>query len=109
MSVANGREFLNIPGPTNVPDAVLAAMQRPAIDIYSGDMLDLTHSLHADLPKIFRTTGRAYIYAANGHGGWEAALTNVLSRGDTVLALESGRFAIGWGCLLYTSPSPRDS
>ena len=97
MSVANGREFLSIPGPTNIPDAVVAAMQRPAIDIYSGDMLGLTHSLHEDLPKIFRTTGRAYIYAANGHGGWEAALSNVLSRGDTVLVLESGLFALGWG------------
>ena len=57
MSVANGREFLNIPGPTNVPDAVLAAMHRPAIDIYSGDMLGLTHSLFEDLPKVFRTAG----------------------------------------------------
>ena len=97
MSVANGREFLNIPGPTNVPDAVLAAMHRPAIDIYSGDMLGLTHSLHDDLPKVFRTAGRVYIYAANGHGGWEAALSNVLSRGETVLVLESGLFAAGWG------------
>jgi alanine-glyoxylate transaminase/serine-glyoxylate transaminase/serine-pyruvate transaminase len=97
MTVANGREFLSIPGPTNIPDAVVAAMQRPAIDIYSGEMLDLTRSLHEDLPKVFRTTGRTYIYAANGHGGWEAALCNVLSRGETVLVLESGLFAVGWG------------
>jgi alanine-glyoxylate transaminase/serine-glyoxylate transaminase/serine-pyruvate transaminase len=97
MSVANGREFLCIPGPTNIPDAVLTAMHRPAIDIYSGDMLEITRSLLEDLPKVFRTAGRAYIYAANGHGGWEAALSNVLSRGDTILALESGPFALGWG------------
>jgi alanine-glyoxylate transaminase / serine-glyoxylate transaminase / serine-pyruvate transaminase len=97
MTVANGREFLSIPGPTNVPDAVLAAMQRPAIDIYSGDMLEITRSLHADLSKVFRTDSRVYIYAANGHGGWEAALCNVLSRGETVLVLESGLFAVGWG------------
>ena len=97
MSVANGREFLNIPGPTNIPDAVLAAMHRPAIDIYSGEMLGITRSLHEDLPKVFRTAGRAYVYAANGHGGWEAALSNVLSRGETVLVLESGLFAAGWG------------
>ena len=97
MTVSRGREFLSIPGPTNIPDAVLAAMHRPAIDIYSGDMLGITETLLADLPKIFRTTGRAYIYAANGHGGWEAALTNVLSRGETVLVLESGLFALGWG------------
>ena len=97
MTVANGREFLSIPGPTNVPDAVLAAMQRPAIDIYSGEMIAITDSCLADLKALFQTTGRTYIYAANGHGGWEAALSNVLSRGDQVLALASGRFAIGWG------------
>src|SRR5262249_60281767 len=51
----------------------------------------------ADLRWIFRTKGRAYIYIANGHGAWEAALTNVLSRGDRILVLESGRFALGWG------------
>src|ERR671922_2110462 len=97
MTVARGREFLSIPGPTNIPDAVLAAMHRPAIDIYAGDMLAVTDSLLEDLPKIFRTAGRTYIYAANGHGGWEAAITNVLSRGETVLVLESGLFAVGWG------------
>jgi alanine-glyoxylate transaminase/serine-glyoxylate transaminase/serine-pyruvate transaminase len=97
MTVANGREFLAIPGPTNIPDAVLAAMHRPATDIYSGDMLGITRTLLEDLPKIFRTTGKTYIYAANGHGGWEAAITNVLSRGETILVLESGLFAVGWG------------
>ena len=97
MTVAKGREFLSIPGPTNVPDAVLAAMQRPAIDIYSGEMVGITDSCLADLRALFKTKGNAYIYAANGHGGWEAAFSNVLSRGDTVLVLESGRFAIGWG------------
>ncbi len=97
MSVASGREFLAIPGPTVIPDAVLAAMQRPAIDIYSGAAVELTDGLLADLKKVFRTQGRVYIYAANGHGAWEAALTNVLSRGDKVLVLESGRFALGWG------------
>src|ERR1043166_6247987 len=97
MTVRGGREVLSIPGPTNIPDAVLAAMHRPAIDIYAGDMVAVTHGLLEDLPRIFRTTGRTYIYAANGHGGWEAALTNVLSRGETVLVLESGLFALGWG------------
>ncbi len=97
MSVSNGRAFLAIPGPTTVPDEVLQAMHRPAIDLYSGTHLDLTAGLLADLPKLFRTRGHAYIYAANGHGAWEAALTNVLSRGDRILILESGRFATGWG------------
>jgi alanine-glyoxylate transaminase / serine-glyoxylate transaminase / serine-pyruvate transaminase len=97
MTVANGRQFLAIPGPTNVPDAVLQAMHRPAVDLYSGSLLDTTDALMRDMPRVFRTTSRCYIYAANGHGAWEAALTNVLSRGDQVLVLESGRFAIGWG------------
>ena len=66
MSVSKGREFLSIPGPTNVPYEVLAAMHRPAIDIYSGEMIGITDSCLADLQSIFRTKGRTYIYAANG-------------------------------------------
>ena len=97
MNLSNGREFLAIPGPTNVPDAVLQAMHRPAIDIYSGGMVEITDSCQADLAKVFGTKGRIYMYAANGHGAWEAAVTNVLSRGETVLVLASGRFAVGWG------------
>jgi alanine-glyoxylate transaminase/serine-glyoxylate transaminase/serine-pyruvate transaminase len=97
MVVRAGREFLAIPGPTTMPDEVLRAMHRPALDIYSQEMIDLSDSLHADLSKLFATSGRAYIHIANGHGAWEAVLSNVLSRGDKVLVLESGRFAIGWG------------
>lgn len=97
MTVANGRRFLSIPGPTNVPDEVLAAMHRPAIDIYQGDLVESTAYCLAGLKKVFRTEGNTYIYIANGHGAWEAALTNVLSRGDNVLVLESGLFATGWG------------
>jgi alanine-glyoxylate transaminase/serine-glyoxylate transaminase/serine-pyruvate transaminase len=97
MSVRAGREFLAIPGPTTIPDEVLRAMHRPAVDIYSGSLLALTDSLMRDVARVFNTKGRAYIYISNGHGAWEAALTNVLSRGDHILVLESGRFAIGWG------------
>jgi alanine-glyoxylate transaminase / serine-glyoxylate transaminase / serine-pyruvate transaminase len=97
MTLASGREFLSIPGPTTVPDEVLSAMHRPAIDIYSGALVGVTTSCLADLGRVFRTEGRVYIYAANGHGAWEAALVNVLSRGDTVLVLESGLFAAVWG------------
>lgn len=97
MSVRQGREVLALPGPTPVPDEVLAAMHRPAIDIYAGEAIALTDSLLADLRRVFGTEGRTYIYAANGHGAWEAAITNVLSQGDLVLVLESGRFAINWG------------
>ncbi len=97
MTVRAGREFLAIPGPTTVPDEVLRAMHRPAVDIYSGPLLALTDGLLRDMARVFNTSGRAYIYIANGHGAWEAALTNVLSRGDKVLVLESGRFAVSWG------------
>ncbi|WP_119461142.1 aminotransferase class V-fold PLP-dependent enzyme [Rhodospirillaceae bacterium SYSU D60014] len=97
MTVRHGREFLSIPGPTTVPDDVLAAMHRPAIDIYSGALIEVTASCLEDLRRLFRTRGRTYIYAANGHGAWEAALVNLLSKGDKILVLESGRFALGWG------------
>ena len=97
MTVRNGRDFLAIPGPTPVPDAVLRAMHAQPVDIYAGPLTALTESLLADLRKVFRTQGRAYIYAANGHGAWEAALTNTLSRGDRVLVAPSGRFAAAWG------------
>lgn len=85
MAVRAGREFLAIPGPTTIPDEVLRAMHRPAVDIYAGPLLALTDSLLADLGRLFQTTGRSYIYIANGHGAWEAALSNVLSRGEQIL------------------------
>jgi alanine-glyoxylate transaminase/serine-glyoxylate transaminase/serine-pyruvate transaminase len=97
MTVRAGPEFLAIPGPTTLPHAVLRAMQHQAVDVYAGPLVDLTESLLADMSRVFRTAGRTYIYSANGHGAWEAALTNVLSRGDKVLVLESGRFAVSWG------------
>jgi alanine-glyoxylate transaminase/serine-glyoxylate transaminase/serine-pyruvate transaminase len=97
MTVRAGREFLALPGPTNVPDQVLQAMHRPALDIYSTEMVELTEGLLSDLSRLFATKGHSYIYIANGHGAWEATLSNVLSRGDKVLVLESGRFAINWG------------
>src|SRR3954470_4881823 len=97
MVVRAGREFLALPGPTTMPDEVLQAMHRPALDIYSAQMVNLTDGLLGDLPRLFATNSRSYIYISTGHGAWEAALSNVLSRGDKVLVLESGRFAVGWG------------
>jgi alanine-glyoxylate transaminase/serine-glyoxylate transaminase/serine-pyruvate transaminase len=72
-------------------------MHRPAVEIYSGPLLALTDGLMRDVARVFNTNGHAYIYSANGHGAWEAALTNVLSKGDKILVLESGRFAVSWG------------
>jgi alanine-glyoxylate transaminase / serine-glyoxylate transaminase / serine-pyruvate transaminase len=97
MTIRAGREFLAIPGPTTIPDEVLRAMHRPAVDMYSPSLIALTDSLLHDLSRLFVTAGRSYIYIGNGHGAWEAALTNVLSRGDKILVLESGRFALDWG------------
>ena len=97
MTVRHGRESLVIPGPTTVPDEVLRAMHRPAVDIFDEDLVETTDSCIAHLKQIFHTEGDVYIYAANGHGAWEGALANVLSRGDTVLILNSGRFAEAWG------------
>ena len=97
MVVRAGREFLAIPGPTTMPDQVLQAMHRPALDIYSDEMVQLTEGLLRDLSRLFATKGKSYIYIANGHGAWEAVISNVLSRGDKILVLESGRFAVGWG------------
>src|ERR1700737_4154833 len=97
MTVRAGREFLAIPGPTTMPDEVLRAMHRPALDIYSDQMVNLTDGLLRDLGRLFATKGRSYIYIANGHGAWEAVLSNVLSRGDKILVLERGGFPMGWG------------
>jgi alanine-glyoxylate transaminase/serine-glyoxylate transaminase/serine-pyruvate transaminase len=97
MTVRAGREFLAVPGPTTIPDEVLQAMHRPAVEIYSAPLIKLTDSLLRDLGRLFGTAARSYIYAANGHGAWEAALTNVLSKGDRILVLESGKFGLDWG------------
>ena len=97
MTISNGREFLVIPGPTTIPDEVLRAMHRPAVDIFDPELVEITDTCRADLKTIFGTCGETYIYAANGHGAWEAALANVLSSGDEILVLNSGRFAEAWG------------
>jgi len=95
--IKQGRDFLAIPGPTVIPEQVLNAMHRPAIDIYTGSLVAVTDRCLAALKTVFQTTGDVYIYAANGHGAWEAALSNVLCKGDEILVLESGLFAKTWG------------
>jgi alanine-glyoxylate transaminase/serine-glyoxylate transaminase/serine-pyruvate transaminase len=96
-ALAHGRHFLSIPGPSVIPERVLAAMARPMPNIYEGALVRTSERVLAELPSIARTSGHAFIAAANGHGAWEMALTNTLCRGDRVLVLESGRFAVGWG------------
>lgn len=99
MPTETGRHFLAIPGPTVTPERVMRAMNRPMVNIYEGPLIDITHSLFPDLKKIAKTSGDCMMYISNGHGAWDAALFNTISAGDTVLVLESGRFAVGWGAL----------
>ncbi|MEL7346311.1 MAG: aminotransferase class V-fold PLP-dependent enzyme [Pseudomonadota bacterium] len=80
-----------------MPDRVLAAMARAMPNIYEGDLVTMSEAIFAELPSIARTTGRTFSAISNGHGAWEMALTNTLSKGDKILVLESGRFAVGWG------------
>ncbi|GHF67713.1 pyridoxal-phosphate-dependent aminotransferase family protein [Seohaeicola zhoushanensis] len=95
-TLAAGREYLAIPGPSVIPDAVLQAMHRAAPNIYAGELVDMTHSVVADLRRVARTSQHVAIYIANGHGAWEAALSNVIGPGDRVLVPATGRFAHGW-------------
>lgn len=97
MSLANGRHYLAIPGPSVMPDRVLNAMHQPAPNIYTGALPDMVEALVPDLKAVARTRQHLATYITNGHGAWEAALTNVLCPGDRVLILATGRFAIGWG------------
>ncbi|MDA9019714.1 aminotransferase class V-fold PLP-dependent enzyme [Flavimaricola sp.] len=95
--LAHGRPYLAIPGPSVMPDRVLNAMHRAAPNIYTGELHRLTDSLIPDLKAMARTKGEVAIYIGNGHAAWEAGLANVLSRGDTILVLATGRFCLGWG------------
>jgi len=95
--VKRGREFLNVPGPTNIPGRILNAMHRPAVDFSGPEFIDIAISCFRDLKALFRTEGDVFIYAANGHAAWEAAMVNTLSPGDTILVPETGHFSTGWG------------
>lgn len=96
MTLANGRSYLAIPGPSVMPDAVLQAMHRPAPNIYEGELIEMTESLLPDLKHVAGTQHDVAIYIANGHGAWEAALSNVIAPGDLVLVPATGRFGHGW-------------
>lgn len=97
LTVAQGRDYLAIPGPSVVPDAVLQAMHHASPNIYHGALVEMTHGIIPDLKRVARTRHSAAIYICNGHGAWEAALSNVLAPGDKVLLPVTGQFGIGWG------------
>lgn len=99
MSYRSGRHFLQIPGPTNVPDRVLRAMDRPVIDHRGPEFAKLGRNVLTQIREIFGTTQPVVIYPSSGTGAWEAALVNALSPGDRVLMVETGQFAVLWAQL----------
>jgi len=96
MTRKTGRQFFSNPGPTNIPDSVLRAMDRPTIDFMDSEFMEIYREAVAGLKRILGTEGEVFLYAATGHGAWEATLVNLLSPGDRVLVLESGWFSEGW-------------
>jgi len=96
LTFHEGRHFLQIPGPTNVPDRVLRAINKPTIDHRGPEFASLTLSVLSRLKKVFNTTGPVVMFPSSGTGAWEAALVNTLSAGDRVLMYETGQFAQLW-------------
>ncbi len=96
MPFRSGRHFLQIPGPTNVPDRVLRAMDLPTIDHRGPEFAQLAREIFERLKRVFQTAGDVVIFPASGTGAWEAALVNTLSPGDQVLMFETGHFALLW-------------
>jgi alanine-glyoxylate transaminase/serine-glyoxylate transaminase/serine-pyruvate transaminase len=94
--IRTGRHFLQIPGPTNVPDRVLRAMDQPVIDHRGPEFAALTAEVLEGLQKVFQTSGPVIIFPASGTGAAEAALVNTLSPGDRVLIFETGHFSSVW-------------
>src|SRR4051794_17656054 len=96
MSPKSGRHFLQIPGPTNVPERVLRAISQQTIDHRGPGFAALAIEVLDGLRRVFQTSGAVVIYPSSGTGAWEAALVNTLSPGDTVLMVETGQFATLW-------------
>jgi alanine-glyoxylate transaminase/serine-glyoxylate transaminase/serine-pyruvate transaminase len=96
MGAKSGRHFLQVPGPTNVPDRVLRAISMPTMDHRGPEFGRLGRQVLEELQKIFQTKGAVVIYPSSGTGAWEASLVNTLSFGDTVLMFETGHFATLW-------------
>jgi len=94
--IHTGRHFLQIPGPTNVPERVLRAIDRPVIDHRGPEFAKLGMEVLENIRPIFQTSGPVVIYPASGSGGWEAAIVNTLSPGDRVLMFETGHFSLLW-------------
>src|SRR3984957_17880007 len=91
-----GRHFFANPGPTNIPDSVLRAIDRPSIDFHDPDFREVYDACFEGVKRVLRTKHRLFMYTGSGHAAWEASLTNLLSPGDTILLLESGYFSDEW-------------
>jgi alanine-glyoxylate transaminase/serine-glyoxylate transaminase/serine-pyruvate transaminase len=96
MTVHTGRHFLQIPGPTNIPDRVLRAMDMPGLDHRGPEFAEIGFAVLAGMQRMFKTKGPVIIYPSSGTGAWEAAIVNVLQPGDKVLMCETGQFAVLW-------------
>jgi len=96
MTHQSGRHFLQIPGPTNVPERVLRAIDNATVDHRGPEFQEMSREILAGLKQVFRTNGPVVIFPASGTGAWEAALVNTLSPGDRVLMVETGHFAALW-------------
>ncbi len=100
MTVRNagprGRQFFFNPGPTNIPDRVLKAMDRATIDFFSDEAVAIFQRVHEGLKRVLKTRQHLLVYASNGHGAWEAGLVNLFEPGARLLVLESGRFSASW-------------
>src|ERR1700723_766148 len=96
MTTHQGRHFLQIPGPSPVPDRVLRAMDMPVIDHRSAEFAELGKSVFEGCRKVFKTAGPVIIFPSSGTGAWEAAIVNTLSPGDKGLMVETGHFARLW-------------
>ena len=96
LNLENGRHFLQIPGPTNVPERILHAIQKPTIDHRGPEFKKLCLELLQEIRKIFKTKNPVIIYPSSGTGAWEAALVNTLSPGDKTLMYDTGHFASTW-------------
>ena len=96
MVFRSGRHFLQLPGPTNVPERVLRAMDRAVIDHRGPEFADLGVCVLEGLKKVFKTSGRVFVFPSSATGAWEAALVNTLSPGDRVLMFDRGFFAGKW-------------
>jgi alanine-glyoxylate transaminase/serine-glyoxylate transaminase/serine-pyruvate transaminase len=94
-----GRHFFANPGPTNIPDSVLRAMDRPSQDFVEADFLEIFDAARAGLNRVLFSQGEIFFYAATGHGAWEATMVNLFSPGDAVLVIGGGYFSAAWAAL----------